>query len=293
MKYHKKKNKKKIVIFIPSIESGGVEKNLFYLINYLEKFYSNIYLVSSSKVNLNKSIRLLKPKSNFWYNRNRFIKSIICLFILFKFFKRNNALIISFQSNIFSVILSKVMSWPVIIRLNTSPEKYIDNVFKLFSYKILYNLSDQIIVNSLEFKKKLGNILKLNSTVIFNPIVISKSKKNKIKFFKNFNGLKIINIGRLTDQKDQLTLLKSIKLLINKTHVNLKLVIIGKGKNRIMLNNYVKENNLSNNVHLFGYKKNAFSYLSQFDLFILSSKYEGLPNTLLEAQIYKVPIISS
>ena len=293
MRYHKKKVNKKIVLFIPSIESGGVEKNLFFLINYLKKFYSSIYLVTSSKVGLNKNIKLIKPKSNFWFNKNRLLKSIICTIILFRYFKRKNALIISFQSNVFSIILSKIMSWSVVIRLNTAPDKYIDNFFKLFLYKTLYNLSDQIIVNSLEFKKKLSNSLKLNSTVIFNPIVKYKKKKLKIKFLKNYNGLKIINIGRLTDQKDQLTLLKSTTLILKKSSIDFKLVIIGKGKNQTILNRYINENNLTKNVYLLGYKKNAFSYLSLFDLFILSSKYEGLPNTLLEAQMSKIPIISS
>ena len=60
MRYHKKKVNKKIVLFIPSIESGGVEKNLFFLINYLKKFYSNIYLVTSSKVGPNQIFGLIK-----------------------------------------------------------------------------------------------------------------------------------------------------------------------------------------------------------------------------------------
>ena len=46
---------KKIVIFIPSIESGGVEKNLFIFLNYLKKFYQEIYLITSSKFNLEKT----------------------------------------------------------------------------------------------------------------------------------------------------------------------------------------------------------------------------------------------
>ena len=38
-------------------------------------------------------------------------------------------------------------------------------------------------------------------------------KKKKLDFFKKFKGLKILNIGRLTDQKDQLTIVKSLKIL--------------------------------------------------------------------------------
>ena len=45
-----KKINKKIVLFIPSIEFGGVEKNFFILINYLKKFYPQIFIVTSSKL---------------------------------------------------------------------------------------------------------------------------------------------------------------------------------------------------------------------------------------------------
>ena len=42
-----------------------------------------------------------------------------------------------------------------------------------------------------------------------------------------------------------------------------------------------------------GYKKNAENYISDSDIFVLTSKYEGLPNVLIEAQKYNIPIISS
>ena len=45
-----KKIYKKIVLFIPSIEFGGVEKNFYVLINYLKKFYPQIFIVTSSKL---------------------------------------------------------------------------------------------------------------------------------------------------------------------------------------------------------------------------------------------------
>ena len=183
--------------------------------------------------------------------------------------------------------------WPVIIRLNTSPEKYINNNFKLFFFKFFYNLSNKIIVNSFEFKRNLKSIFNLNSLVIFNPVIKKKIKKNKINFFKNFKGLKIINIARLTDQKDHFTLLRSVKMISKKKEINFKLIIIGKGKNFITLKNYIIENELKEKVFLCGYKKNAEQYLSNSDLFILSSKFEGLPNTLIEAQSAGLPIISS
>jgi glycosyltransferase involved in cell wall biosynthesis len=290
------KKNKKIVIFIPSIEFGGVEKNLYILIEYLQKNFSQIFIVTASKINqkINKKrIKIISPSSNYWNRKSRFLKSMISSFLLFKNFEKSEIIVISFQSNIFSLIVSKLMFWPIIIRLNTSPEKYANNLLKLFLFKYLYKLSNEIIVNSHDFKKNLKRIFNLSSSVILNPFKKKKLQNKKIQFFKNFRGLKIINIARLTDQKDHITLLRSINMIVKNNKLDLRLCIIGRGKNFELLSKYIKDNNLNKSIKLLGYKKNAQEYIKHSDLFILSSKFEGLPNTLIEAQISKVPIISS
>ena len=91
---------KEIIIFIPSIESGGVEKNLFIILSFLSKHYSKINLVTSSKLKLsskNRNVKIFKPKSNFWIDKSRLVKSIICLFLLLKFFPKNRFIVFSFQ----------------------------------------------------------------------------------------------------------------------------------------------------------------------------------------------------
>ena len=287
---------KKIVIFIPSIESGGVEKNLFIFLNYLKKNYQEIYLITSSKFNLeiiDKKIKIISPEFLFWKNKSRLLKSLICSILLIKYFFNKKILLISFQSNIISIILSKFFSWNVFIRLNTSPKKYINNYLKLFFFKFFYNLSDEVIVNSFEFSRDVKKFFNIKTKIILNPLKIKKIKYKKVSFFKNFNGLKIINIGRLTDQKDHLTLLKSIDNLIKKQKISLKLYIIGKGYKHKFLSLFIKRNSLEKHVKLAGFKKNAEKYLKNADLFILSSKFEGLPNVLLESQLAKIPIISS
>ena len=290
------KKNKKVVIFIPSIEFGGVEKNLYILIEYLQKMFPKIFIVTASKVNQRinkKKVEIISPTSNYWNKKNRFLKSMISSFLLFKNFNKRDIVVISFQSNIFSLIVSKLMFWPIIIRLNTSPEKYANNLLKLFFFKYLYKLSDEIVVNSHDFKKNLKRIFNLNSFVILNPFKKTKIKNKQVQFFKNFKGLRIINIARLTDQKDHITLLKSINKVVKNYKLDLKLCIIGGGKNFELLLEYIKKNKLNKTVNLLGYKKNAEQYIKHSDLFVLSSKFEGLPNVLIEAQILKVPIISS
>ena len=71
------------------------------------------------------------------------------------------------------------------------------------------------------------------------------------------------------------------------------MTIVGKGYKEKYLKSYIKNNNIDKKVQLIGYKKNPFPYIAKSDILILSSKFEGLPNILLEAQYLKKYIISS
>ena len=289
-----------IVIFIPSIENGGVEKNLELISNYLAKKKElNLAIVASFKNKnfiFNKNIKFYTFNSKFNKIFNtRFSRTILAALQLLRFCFKKKTIIFSFQSNIFAIIFAKIFNKKIIIRLNTSPEKYINSFFKKKFYGFFYSLSDLIIINSKDFKKKIyslifNNFFKKNVKQIYNPCLKVKPKKIIFNFFKK-NELKIINIARLTDQKDQITLLKSFKELIKIRPA--KLLIIGDGEEKDKINNFIIKNNLNNFVKLMSYKKNAIDYLNISDVFVLSSKYEGLPNVLIECLYLKKYIIST
>ena len=285
----------KLVIFIPSFEGGGVEKNLIYILNFLNRNFKEVYVVTSEKIRnkkINKNINILYPKKFLFKSRNRMIKNFFSMMIFLKYFWGKKVLILSFQSNLVSIMLAKINNNKIILRLNTDPKKYINNIFKIFFFKFLYKSSDSIIVNSNEFKKNIYKLLNIKAKVIFNPFKKEKIRHKKLDFFRNYKGLKILNTARLTDQKDHISLLNAVEKLKN-DNLNFRLCIIGRGYNFQNLKNQIKKLSLERHVKLIGYKNNAQSYLKYSDLFVLSSKYEGLPNVLLEAQQVGTPIISS
>ncbi|CAN1593663.1 RfaG Glycosyltransferase [Candidatus Pelagibacterales bacterium] len=301
MKYLKQfKKKSEIVIFCPSIEEGGVEKNLYIISNYLSKKI-NISLVTANKNKskmFDKNIKFLSPKNNFWNNKPRLLKTCICLYIILTNFYKKDLKILSFQSNIFAIIISKIFGFKVFIRSNTSPISFANSIIKKIIFKFFFNLSDKIIVNSKIFKNQFYKFFNKKPVLIYNPVFdllkLNYSAKKKIKnifFDKKKKYLKIINVARLTDQKDHLTLLKGIMLASKK--IKLKLIIIGKGREKNKIINFINENKLNDKVKLLGYIKNPMPYIRHSDIFILSSKFEGLPNVLIEAQSQKKIIISS
>ena len=291
-------NQKRLIIFMPSIEGGGVEKNLFIISDFLTKKINDISLITISKSfkkKFNKKIKFISPKLSFWDSLGRRKKFIVSLFLLLiEIFKDRNLTVFCFQGNIYCTLLCKLFGVKIIVRSNSAPEGWSQNILKFYCFKYIFKFADEIIVNSLDFKRKFKNRFNLKTLCIYNPLnkkeIITKSKiKPKIKFSKK--KINFINVGRFTDQKDQITLLKAINLLKDK--VNFSLLIVGYGKQRNLLLNYINENSLQKKVKIVPYQTNPYNLIKSSDIFILTSLYEGLPNVLLEAQVLKKFIISS
>ena len=292
--------KKKLIIFIPSIEEGGVEKNLFTVVNYLSKKISNIQIITCNndfKKKFDKRIKFIGTKNKFWNNCNKKTKYAVCLLILSKnlFIKKDKTLVFAFQANIYSIIISKIFNTKVITRSNTSPSGWSKNTIKLFFYRHFLKLADDIMVNSKYFQKEFLKIFNVKTKCIYNPFDINLIRnkpieKKNISFFKK-ETLNLISVARLTDQKDHLTLLKSLKFIDPK--VKPRLMIIGKGENLEKLKKYTNVNNLKNIVKYTGHINYPYDNIQSSQIVILTSKFEGLPNILIEAQFLKKYIIST
>jgi len=170
-----------------------------------------------------------------------------------------------------------------------------------FFYKYGYGLGDKIVVQC-EANK---NILMENFPILKNKIIvipnvydvkynIKLSKENlsqkEKKIFKN--SFVFINIGRLTEQKAQWGLIRCFKKVAGK-HKNAKLIILGEGELRSSLEDLIKKLNLEDNVYLLGKQDNPFKFLKSSDCLVLSSLWEGFPNTIFEALSLDLPVISS
>ena len=282
---------------MPSIEDGGVEKNLYLISNYLSLKINSITLITFSNnqnKKFNSNIKIKTPLFNPSFIRGRYLKYFFCLLVLLRitmFDKKN--LVLSFQANIFVIIICKFLNLKIISRSNSSSAGWSNNFLKQSIFKIFFKKADKIIVNSYDFKKEMDKKYKINCACILNPFNFNEIKKksnNKVNFLFQKNKIKLISVGRITDQKDFITILKALRIVKKN---NVQLVIIGKGENEIEIKKYIELNNLKKKVQLLGYKKNPFPYIKQADLFLLTSKFEGLPNVLIEALYLKKFIIST
>ena len=154
-------------------------------------------------------------------------------------------------------------------------------------------------MNSNDFRKEFNKFFQVKSITIYNLIESPKHTEKTFKtkkvnnnfFSNNKNILNILTIGRLVIQKDQITILRALNLIKNKK--KFRCYLIGKGKEFNNLKNFIIKYKLNKNVKILNFQNNVYPYYKKADLFILSSLYEGLPNTLIEALSFGVPIIST
>jgi glycosyltransferase involved in cell wall biosynthesis len=101
----------------------------------------------------------------------------------------------------------------------------------------------------------------------------------------------ILSVGRLTQQKDHATLIRAFAEISSKTPA--RLLILGDGEMRAELNDLVKQLGLSDRVCLAGFYQNPIPFMRKAALLVLSSRYEGFGNVIVEALACGTPIVST
>ena len=131
-------------------------------------------------------------------------------------------------------------------------------------------------------------------TEVINNFIDEKMINEKIKESYTYptNEFNITNVGRLHYQKANLRMMEVCRRL-NADNLKYDFYIVGDGEEKTEILNKIKEYNLTN-VHLIGYDPNPYKYIKNCDLFLLPSKYEGVPTVVYEAlAIGDIPIVST
>lgn len=294
-----------ICIVSPSLSGGGAERVAVNLANYFASVSMSVDLVllitrddykndvsddvrvvelrksrvRYSLLSLRKYIRRARPECILSVIRDsNMMVAAACLGL-----KRKPVLLFREANTLHSVRLSGVVNKSVLMRMS-------------------YRMARIVIANSPDTLTDLrvSRIVRENRTetcVIPNPVLpesqLTATDYDMVHPWLRDNGLKVIlNVGRLTVNKDQETLIRAFQLVYQQRK-DVRLVILGKGEQESKLKGIRRSLGLQDVVAFPGFVPNPVDYYHGSSVFVLTSRWEGFGNVIVEALSAGCPVIST
>ncbi|SCM98742.1 Hypothetical glycosyltransferase [Bacillus mycoides] len=157
--------------------------------------------------------------------------------------------------------------------------------------KLSLSLSSKVICISNGIYELLDNKIKRKAKIINESVEISSPL---VKSYRT-STVNILNIANIAPYKNQITLIKAIGLVVKK-YKDVKLYIIGEKLDKECLNEllgYIEKNNLRNYIEFTGFQSDINKFLSIGDIYVQPSLNEGLGRSIIEAQLFGMPVIGS
>lgn len=295
--------KKKLVIVIPSLRGGGAERVMVNILRNLDRKKFDIRLILIKKEGPYVSL-VPDDVSVIDLNANRVRYALLKLIKELNTFKPDVILSTLGHLNLALLILKPLIkgSPRIVVREANTPSKSMGELStskkKVFwyLYKKLYPKADLIIAQCKDMKKDIMNSFNIDEgkiKYIYNPLDLALIE-SKMRQGNPYNPKKInfIATGRLTYQKGFDILIDAFKE-VNDKLPNAHLTILGKGELENHLKQQVEKLKINENVTFAGFKENPYPYYYYADTYVLSSRWEGFPNTLLEALACGVKVVAT
>lgn len=295
-------NSKKALFVLPALSSGGAERVLIKLMNSLPRNDFTPQIVAIKK---QEDLGALIDTDIPYHCINTKLL-ILSLPGLYRFIKeRDPDIVIATMAHMNFALMILRPLFPekkFIIREAITPSYFMDKYplggwFIRFLYRGLYPRADlllspsQIILSELQTDARLRHS---NTHVLPNPVdedKIRTIKKISRPFGDDKAALYFVACGRLHPQKGFDRLIEMMARFPSdlKWHLD----IIGEGEQRSKLEHLIQSKGLEERIHLKGYIAEPYSYFSAADLFLMPSRFEGLPNTVLEALASGAPVLAT
>lgn len=195
--------------------------------------------------------------------------------------------------------------WPRCVRFVARPSIAPSVDVAMHSYPALWRKlvraaarrTDMFIVQSREMEADLLGVVCDRPTptrALANPLDVARLRELAgARRMRNGRGdrCRIVAAGRLDEQKGFDLLLDAVAIVVKTTR--LSLTILGEGPSRGALEGQIERLGLRKSVSLPGYSANPYQVFAQSDLFVLSSRYEGFPNVVIEALACGTPVVAT
>lgn len=202
--------------------------------------------------------------------------------------------------NVRLIIAAKFCRVKVIVRNNIDLSRTLSRINPLL-VKLTYKLADKVIAQQDEMHDEIIHFTKIPKEkviTLYNPLDIDNIN-DKIKesspFVKN-NQINFLWVGRFAYEKGQDLIVKALKIVRN-TIPNAHLYLVGSynlnSSYDMSVKQYVCDNNLSEYIHFVGFDANPYRWIYNCDCYVMPSRLEGLPNSLIEAMYLGKPVVAT
>ena len=281
-----------ILQLIDSLQVGGAEVLAVNIANSLSKKGIVSHLCATrTEGPLKENI---EPTVEYLFLERKKTVDIKCIYKLKNYIKNNNISIIHAHSTSYFMAICIKFTYPklkIVWHDHFGKSEFLKNTSRLPIQYLSFLFSAVICVNTklFEWSKEYLMVNKVNFLNNF-PFFIDLRRTT---FLKGKTGNRIVHVAGFRRQKDHINLLKAF-IIVLKHKPNSTLHLIGKDYNDIyskLIHDFIKDENLENNVFLYGVRSDIKNILEQADIGILSSESEGLPVSLLEYGLAKLPVV--
>ena len=296
---------KKVAFYLPTLVYGGAERVVVALVNGIASHGYNVELVLVNAIgpflkDVNPLVKIINLNCS---------RSLFSIFGLIQYLKRSkpDVMISALDTaNVISILARGISGVKAKLLIShhctlSSVKQYDKSIKGKILYKLvqfLYPRADIVIGVSEGVSKNLKEQLgvNLNIVTIYNPVVGNQilMLQNEPLFCKWFNEGEvpvILSAGRLTEQKD-FELLISAFALVRKNR-ECRLIIVGDGPLNSKLTQLACELGVKEDLLLTGFQSNPFNWMKHASVFVVSSKFEGLSNVLIEAMACGRKVVST
>lgn len=280
---------KKISFVITDMSSGGAERVISLLSNYFSSLGIKVDILA---IKSEKKDYVLDEKISYKFigNYSNPLKRFFLRVSRIRKEVKDSDVVISFlwHCNLYAILSTIFLGKKVIISERSDPKREMQGKFKYFKWfrNLCYHFANNIIFQSEGARKNYKGSLYKKGIVVANPLSpnlpdVCKNKQNKI-----------VAVGRFVEGKNYPLMLQSYKIF-HKSHPEYQLVIYGEGEKEEEIRLWIKDNKLENDIILPGFSKNVIQDIADAKLFLISSNYEGLSNSMLEALSMGIPVVAT
>lgn len=284
---------KRICIISPSLQMGGIERQLTILATHFVKRGHEVHFVATRAgkhfYELDPKVQFIEPsfvhtgkastKLLSYYKAIKFLRTQI------KRIKPDTIMVFGDIINPIALLANKGLGYPIYIADQISPKQNLGR-FKNFMKRITYKSATGIIAQSkmaADYKYEVfGN--DINVRIIPNTMrdIVDCPNAKKHPW--------VVSLGRLSIEKGVDRLVDAFSRVAG--HKEWRLVLIGDGPERNHLEEQAKALGIFDRVDLLGGRSDVDALLAQCSIFVLPSRCEGFPNALCEAMASPLPCIT-